>query len=97
MKTLPEVDALQWMGTNVSPLAKWASELDLAHRKQNGGVLRQEILLPIDVIKEGNGFRLEIRTKAGVQAADVGDWVIFEEGEFRACKPAIFEEKYEAL
>ena len=40
---------------------------------------------------------IEINTLEGVMRADIGDWIIKGvAGEFYPCKPAIFEQTYEA-
>jgi hypothetical protein len=79
-----EIDAMQYNGKNFVDLELWARQVG----PETYTALRYDAFL----------LRFEIKTLEGPLTVSVGDWIICgTEKEFYACKPSVFERKYEQV
>lgn len=85
-----EIEAMQWDGTahNATPIIQWMHD----HDANCAYECNTEPCTGDD-----RGHKIVIRTLEGDMTATAGDYVIRGvQGEFYPCKPAIFEQTYEA-
>ena len=89
------IEAFQWDGVHAKALADWAAKADFESRKRRGQVVK-DVKLPIELVTEPRGYRVEVFTEEGVMIASPGDWIICGvKGEFYPCKPDIFAATYD--
>ncbi len=82
------IEAMRFTGGPVSAglIIQWASGVRHYGRRGNG------------VYGFYDPEHLVVRTSMGDMRVEIGDWVIRDaQGEFRSCKPDMFEATYEAL
>ena len=76
------VEAVQWMGNNVTALQEWGAPVTLLPLSKG---------LIIGTLEDGPNCE-------AIHVADLHDWIIKGiKGEFYPCKPDIFEATYEAV
>lgn len=76
-----QVDAVRYQGTDASYLQ----------------LVAMLGLQSVEVVQLNHDFSLNVHTLNGVARADIGDWIIKDEGDVYPCKPDRFAERYERV
>lgn len=94
------VEAFQWTHGSLEALAVWAAQADLAGKKRRGEAGKdapRDVELPISLVRRGDNFDLELRTRHGLAVVCIGDWIVCDvDGEFRPYTDDAFKQLYEA-